>query len=92
MRGQAYHAAHKASEAVAEFQEVLHHLGIMVSDPIGALARLQLGAARDGIELYGPADSRYLIDFYGSQFRYRRQKRSIYTRITHTGFFFLVDF
>ena len=45
VRGQAYLAAHKGAEAAAELQKVLDHRGIVVSDPIGALARLQLGRA-----------------------------------------------
>ena len=36
---------HQGAEAVAEFQKVLNHRGIVVSDPIGALAHLQLGRA-----------------------------------------------
>ena len=32
-------------KAAAEFQKILDHSGIVVSDPIGALARLQLGRA-----------------------------------------------
>jgi hypothetical protein len=32
-------------EAAAEFQRVLHHRGIVLADPIGALANLQLGRA-----------------------------------------------
>jgi tetratricopeptide (TPR) repeat protein len=45
VRGELYLAAHKGAEAAAEFQKVLNHRGIVVSDPIGALARLQLGRA-----------------------------------------------
>jgi hypothetical protein len=41
----AYLAAHHGAEAATEFQKILHHRGIVVSDPIGALARLQLGRA-----------------------------------------------
>ena len=41
----AYLAAHQGAEAAAEFQKILDHRGIVVSDPIGALARLQLGRA-----------------------------------------------
>jgi eukaryotic-like serine/threonine-protein kinase len=35
----------KGREAAAEFQRILDHRGIVVSDPIGALAHLQLGRA-----------------------------------------------
>ena len=45
MRGNAYLAIHQGNQAIAEFQKVLDHRGIVVSDPIGALARLQLGRA-----------------------------------------------
>lgn len=45
MRGNAYLAAHKGPEAAAEFQKILDHRGIVGSDTIGALARLQLGRA-----------------------------------------------
>jgi eukaryotic-like serine/threonine-protein kinase len=45
VRGEAYLAAHRGAEAAVEFQKILDHRGIVVSDPIGALARLQLGRA-----------------------------------------------
>jgi eukaryotic-like serine/threonine-protein kinase len=45
VRGEAYLAAHQGTEAVAEFQKILDHRTIVASDPIGALARLQLGRA-----------------------------------------------
>jgi eukaryotic-like serine/threonine-protein kinase len=45
MRGEAYVAARRGAEAAAEFQKILDHRGIVVSDPVGALARLQLGRA-----------------------------------------------
>jgi serine/threonine protein kinase/tetratricopeptide (TPR) repeat protein len=45
VRGQAYLAAHQGAEAAAEFQKILDHPGIVISDPIGALAHLQLGRA-----------------------------------------------
>jgi tetratricopeptide (TPR) repeat protein len=45
VRGQAYLAAHQGAEAAAEFQKILDHRGIVVSDPVGALAHLQLGRA-----------------------------------------------
>ena len=44
-RGQAYLAAHQGAEATREFQKILDHPGIMVGDPIGVLAHLQLGRA-----------------------------------------------
>jgi len=45
VRGLAYLAAHHGAEAAAEFQKILDHRGIVLSDPIGALAHLQLGRA-----------------------------------------------
>ena len=45
MRGEAYLAAHQGHEAVAEFQKILDHRGIVLNEPIGALAHLQLGRA-----------------------------------------------
>ena len=45
VRGLVYLAAHQGAEAVGEFQKILDHRGIVVSDPIGALAHLQLGRA-----------------------------------------------
>src|SRR5580693_968201 len=43
--GQAYLVARQGAEAAREFQKVLDHRGIMVGDPIGVLAHLQLGRA-----------------------------------------------
>jgi hypothetical protein len=45
VRGEAYLVAHQGAQAAAEFQKILDHRGIVVSDPIGALAHLQLGRA-----------------------------------------------
>ena len=45
VRGLAYLAAHQGAEAAAEFQKILDHRGIVISDPIGALAHLQSGRA-----------------------------------------------
>ena len=43
VRGEAFVAAHRYREAVAEFQKILGHRGIVGADPIGALAHVQLG-------------------------------------------------
>lgn len=43
LRGQAYLAALQGGAAALEFQRVLDHPGIVVNEPIGALARLGLG-------------------------------------------------
>jgi tetratricopeptide (TPR) repeat protein len=45
VRGEVYLAAHRASEAAAEFQKILDHSGIVVNEPISALAHLQIGRA-----------------------------------------------
>src|SRR6185503_3804389 len=45
VRGEALLAAHQYAAAVAEFQKILDHRGIVGADPIGALAHLQLGRA-----------------------------------------------
>jgi tetratricopeptide (TPR) repeat protein/predicted Ser/Thr protein kinase len=45
VRGEAFLAARRGREAAAEFQKILERRGIVVSDPIGALAHLQLGRA-----------------------------------------------
>ena len=38
-------AAHRGAEAAVEFEKIIDHRGIVMSDPIGALAHLQLGRA-----------------------------------------------
>jgi eukaryotic-like serine/threonine-protein kinase len=43
VRGEAFMAEHRYTEAAAEFQKILDHRGIVGADPIGALAHLQLG-------------------------------------------------
>jgi DNA-binding winged helix-turn-helix (wHTH) protein/tetratricopeptide (TPR) repeat protein len=45
VRGEAYLAAHRGKEAAAEFQKILDHRGLVLNEPIGALAHLQLGRA-----------------------------------------------
>jgi tetratricopeptide (TPR) repeat protein len=45
IRGESYLVAGRGQEAAAEFQKVLNHRGIVLADPIGALAHLQLGRA-----------------------------------------------
>jgi len=45
VRGLAHLAAHHGAEAAAEFQKIVDHPGIVLSDPIGALAHWQLGRA-----------------------------------------------
>jgi eukaryotic-like serine/threonine-protein kinase len=45
VRGQAYLAARQPAEAAGEFQRILDHRSIVLVDPMGALARLQLARA-----------------------------------------------
>jgi hypothetical protein len=45
VRGNAYLAARKGTEAATEFQKILDHRGLVINDPIGALARLHLARA-----------------------------------------------
>ncbi len=45
LRGQAYLAARQGTAAAAEFQKILNHPGVVMNEPIGALAHLGLGRA-----------------------------------------------
>jgi DNA-binding winged helix-turn-helix (wHTH) protein/predicted Zn-dependent protease len=45
VRGEAYLAARRGSEAAGEFQKILDHRGLVLNQPIGALAHLGLGRA-----------------------------------------------
>jgi eukaryotic-like serine/threonine-protein kinase len=45
VHGEAYLAAHQPSEAAAEFQKIIDHRGLVVNEPIGALAHLEIGRA-----------------------------------------------
>jgi eukaryotic-like serine/threonine-protein kinase len=45
LRGEADVAAHQGSAAAAEFQKILDHPGVVLNDPIGALAHLGLARA-----------------------------------------------
>ena len=42
VRGLAYLGSHHGAEAAAEFQKILDHRGVVLCDPIGALAHLQV--------------------------------------------------
>jgi len=48
LRGDAYLAKQQWTEALAEFQRVLDHRGLVWNFPLGALAHLQLGRAYVG--------------------------------------------
>jgi DNA-binding winged helix-turn-helix (wHTH) protein/tetratricopeptide (TPR) repeat protein len=45
LRGEAYLAANQGAAAAAEFQKILDHPGLILNDPIAALARLGLARA-----------------------------------------------
>src|SRR5579863_1617032 len=45
VRGLAYSQLGRHREAAAEFQKILDHPGIVLNDPIGPMARLQLARA-----------------------------------------------
>jgi eukaryotic-like serine/threonine-protein kinase len=45
VRGGAYLRSRRGSEAAVEFQKILDHRGIVLNEPIGALAHLQIGRA-----------------------------------------------
>jgi tetratricopeptide (TPR) repeat protein len=45
VRGEVYLGAHQGGAAAAEFQKILSHRGVVIGDPIGVLAHLQLGRA-----------------------------------------------
>jgi eukaryotic-like serine/threonine-protein kinase len=45
VRGQAYLAANQAREAAAEFQKILNWPDVVINEPIGALAHLQIARA-----------------------------------------------
>jgi ATP/maltotriose-dependent transcriptional regulator MalT len=45
IRGQAYLAARRGSEAATEFKKIMDQPGVVLNEPIGALAHLGLGRA-----------------------------------------------
>ncbi len=45
LRGLAYLSANQGAEAAVEFQKIVDHRSILISDPVAAQARLQLGRA-----------------------------------------------
>ena len=45
VRGEAYTALRQGNKAAAEFQKILDHRGIVLNEPIAALAHLQIGRA-----------------------------------------------
>jgi serine/threonine protein kinase/tetratricopeptide (TPR) repeat protein len=65
VRGEAFLAWHRYTDAIAEFQKIVDHRGIVGLDPIGALAYLQLGRAYASSGDRGKAKAAYLA-FIGS--------------------------
>jgi tetratricopeptide (TPR) repeat protein len=59
VRGLAYRAAHRPAEAAVEFQRVLDNPGIVLRDPIAALAHLQLARAMVDVSNSGKAKIAY---------------------------------
>ena len=59
VRGQAYLQAAQGREAIAEFQKVLDHRGILFADPVGALVHMQLGRAYHLMGEEGKAKASY---------------------------------
>jgi serine/threonine protein kinase/tetratricopeptide (TPR) repeat protein len=45
VRGEAYMAERQGAEAAAQFQRIIEYPGLVFTDPVGAMARLQLGRA-----------------------------------------------
>lgn len=45
VRGESYLAAHQGGEAASEFQKILDHSGVVLNEPIGVLAHLQIARA-----------------------------------------------
>ena len=45
VRGEAYLVEHQGAQAAAELQKILDHRGIVLNEPTGALAHLQIGRA-----------------------------------------------
>ena len=59
VRGKAYLAAQRGAEAAAEFQKIIAHRGIVQFDPVGAVARLELGRAYVSVKDMGKAKAAY---------------------------------
>jgi tetratricopeptide (TPR) repeat protein len=45
VRGNAYLSTHRGKEAVTEFQKILNHRGVVLNQPLGALAYLEVARA-----------------------------------------------
>ena len=68
VRGLAYLAMHRGSDAAAEFRKIQDHPGLVADDLIGALAPLQLGRAyvESGNELLAQAAYTHFLNSWTS--------------------------
>lgn len=66
LRGRVYLAQHKDAEAAAEFGKVLAHPGIVFTDPIGVLARLEMarGYALEGNRMDARSSYRNFLELW----------------------------
>lgn len=53
LRGQAFLAERQGSAAAAEFQQILEHRDVVISDPIGALAHFTARESVRAVRRYG---------------------------------------
>lgn len=86
VRGNAYLAAHRGVEAAAEFQKILDHRGIVIADPVGVLAHLQLARSYVQLGESGKARSAYedfLTDWKDadSEVKILKQAKAEYARL-----------
>ena len=75
-----YMAAHQRPDAALEFQTIIDHRAILVSDPIGAPAHLQLGGA---FVLSGECTKAKTAESY--RFRRTAEKLKKGEKQTHSG-------
>jgi hypothetical protein len=75
VRGEVYLAARRPAQAASEFRRIISHRGIVLADPVDAMARLQLAralaltgdtahaktASRDLLNLWNAADPDALL-------------------------------
>jgi tetratricopeptide (TPR) repeat protein len=86
VRGQAYARLGRPNDAAAEFQKILDHPGLVLNDPIGPLARLQLARAllAAGDQARSASVYRNLLAFWKSadpDLPVLRQARAEYARL-----------
>ena len=86
LRGEAYLAMKQSAAAAAEFQKIIDHPGVVRSEPIGALARLELGRVFVVAEDQAKAKANYqeffaLWENADPDIPLLRQARTDYTRL-----------